>query len=240
MNLSIIFEDENILVVNKPSGLVVHPFDFSNEETLLDQIQNYLGQFPSFQALKNLQDGREINLGGLVHKLDRETSGVLVYAKTKTVYEELAVQFKNHTVQKMYEAFVEGVIHEDNLVINAPLGREKKSFKQTVNPEHYRGELREALTEVQVIERYEHATFVRLFPKTGRTHQLRAHMSYINHPIVGDAIYGNEEGNEKTGRMFLHAKEITITLKGISETFTATYEEDFVCPQLGSNQRPAD
>lgn len=239
MQLSIIHEDDDILVLNKPSGLVVHPYDFSKEETLLHAIERYLEVLPLIENTKILQDKREIHLSGIVHKLDRETSGVIVFAKSKTAFDELSSQFKNHAVEKIYHAYVEGRVEQDSFVIDAPLGRERKSFKQTVLPTNYRGELRDAVTEVKVLERFQNSTLVELRPKTGRTHQLRAHMAFINHPIIGDHLYGEKE-EKKTGRLLLHAKEIAFTLKGKEMRFEAPCGEDFRCPQLGSNQRPAD
>lgn len=210
MHIPVIFEDKNIVVLNKPSGIVIHPFDNSTEETLVDFLME---KYPNMFSVKGgpilgwenkiiLQDGRTINLGGIVHKLDRETSGVIVVAKTKEIFDELREQFTNHSIKKTYIAVVEGSVKENNFVINAPLGRNKKDYKQQVNPTNPRGELREAITEVEVIKRNDNITLVKLIPKTGRTHQLRAHMTYIGNPIVGDIAYGSKIKSE---RIMLHA-----------------------------------
>jgi len=210
MIIPVIFEDNDIVVIDKPSGVVVHPFDFSQEDTVLDFLHEHVPQTFEIKNEITLQDGRTINLGGLVHKLDRDTSGVLLVAKTESVFKELREQFAHHSVQKTYLALVEGNVKEDVSTIHAPLGRNKKDYKQKVNPENPRGELKEAITDVKVLERKEHMTLVELKPKTGRTHQLRAHMEYMGHPIVGDIAYGSKI---KAERIMLHASKLCVKIK---------------------------
>jgi 23S rRNA pseudouridine1911/1915/1917 synthase len=209
MSPSVIFENEHFLIINKPSGTVVHPFDFSDEVTLLDFLEQYSPEIFVIENPITLQDDRIINLGGIVHKLDRDTSGVLVVAKTKEALEELRNLFTTQQVQKTYVALVDGVIKEDTLHIDAPLGRNKKDYKQVAYPKNPRGDLREALTDLRVIRRDETTTLVELQPKTGRTHQLRAHMAYIGHPIVGDIAYGS---TLSSARIMLHAEKIAFSL----------------------------
>jgi 23S rRNA pseudouridine1911/1915/1917 synthase len=215
-NIPIIFENNNFLVINKPSGLVVHPYDHSTEETLLDFLACYSPEVFLIANEKKLMDGRTINLGGLVHKLDRDTSGLMVIAKNKASYEALQKLFKSHDVTKVYEALVDGILVDSKLIIDAPLGRNKKDYKQTAHPKNLRGELRDALTEVHTISHNEVATLVELFPKTGRTHQLRAHMAYVGHPIVGDKAYGS---TLESDRILLHAKKLNFVLLGESYSF---------------------
>lgn len=216
--IPVIFEDTNILVINKPSGLVVHPFDYSTEETLLDFLMTHIPDIFTIDSPVTLQDKRTINLGGIVHKLDRDTSGVMVVAKNKETFDELKAQFRNHTAKKTYVALVEGIVVENEFTIDAPLGRNKKDYKQQVNPANPRGELRDAVTGVKVLQRNIprsglaslpgqdlDTTLVELTPKTGRTHQLRAHMSHIGHPIVGDKAYGSTHDSP---RIMLHAKTL--------------------------------
>ena len=207
----IIFENEDFLVVDKPSGLVVHPFDHSDEVTLLDFLKEYTSEMMSIENNITLQDGRKIDLGGIVHKLDRETSGVMVVAKNQKVFDELKEQFINHTTKKGYVAVVEGNIKEKNFTINAPLGRNKKDYRQSTIASNPRGEFRVAVTDVEVVELRDDTTLVNLYPKTGRTHQLRAHMASIGHPIVGDVVYGSLKKGE---RIMLHAKELTFFVEG--------------------------
>ena len=225
MHIPVIFEDKNILVINKPSGIVIHPFDNSTEETLVDFLAE---KYPSIFEIENkiiLQDGRTIELGGIVHKLDRETSGVIVIAKTKEIFDELKEQFTNHSIKKIYIAVVEGNIKENNFIINAPLGRNKKDYKQQVNPANPRGELREAITEVAVIKRNENTTLVKLIPKTGRTHQLRAHMTYLGNPIVGDIAYGSKIKSE---RIMLHAFNLKFKIGEKDFEFEVEVPENFL------------
>jgi 23S rRNA pseudouridine1911/1915/1917 synthase len=218
MDIPIIFENNDFLIINKPSGLVIHPFDNSTEETLVDILHT---KYPFLhKAVTNsfvLQNGTVIHLGGIVHKLDRETSGIMVVAKNELSYNELSRQFKEHQVRKTYCALVEGVVQEDSFRIDGPLGRNKKEYKQSVNPKNPRsGKLREAITDVRVIDRSSTLTLVELSPLTGRTHQLRAHMAHINHPIVGDKAYG---GTIDSPRIMLHAESISFTLFGDTYTF---------------------
>lgn len=224
MHIPVIFEDGNIVVVDKPSGTVVHPFDFSSEETVLDFLQE---GYPDVFCIRNeftLQDGRAINLGGITHKLDRDTSGVLVIARNQVTFDELKKQFVHHTVQKKYVALVEGIIEKDSFRIDAPLGRGKKEYKQSVSPVNPRGPLREAVTDVTVLERKGDYTLIELSPRTGRTHQLRAHMASIGHPIIGDIAYGSTVKNE---RIMLHASSLTCTINGKQMTFASLVPQTF-------------
>ena len=224
MHIPVIFEDNNILVIDKPSGIVVHPFDFSDEETVADFLHEHS---PSMFSIKNeitLQDGRTIPLGGIVHKLDRDTSGVLVVAKNQKTFDELREQFTNQEIKKTYVALVEGMVEKDSFTIDAPLGRSKKDYKQSTNPENPRGALREAVTEVTVLKRHTDMTHVELKPLTGRTHQLRAHMSSIGHPIVGDIAYG---AMSKDSRIMLHAQSLTCNVNGEQKTFASPIPNEF-------------
>jgi 23S rRNA pseudouridine1911/1915/1917 synthase len=224
MLIPTIYQDADIIVINKPSGVVVHPFDFSTEKTLLDFLKT---QNPEIFLIENpmtLQDGRIINLGGIVHKLDRDTSGLMVIAKKNSVFNNLQQQFQSHTTYKIYNAIVDGVIDKDEFIIDAPLGRNKKDYKQVVNPNNPRGELRDAVTKVKVLTRNKSTTLVELTPKTGRTHQLRAHMSHIGHPITGDLAYGS---TSDTPRIMLHAKNLGIEIDGKAFSFQADLPEEF-------------
>lgn len=224
MNIEVIFEDEKMLVINKPSGIVVHPFDYSNEYTIVDFLHEYYEEVFSIENTITLQDRRIMNIGGIVHKLDRDTSGVMVIAKNQNTFDELKNQFRNHITKKVYIALVEGTVEKDLFTINAPLGRSKKDYKQSTNPERARGELREAITDVEVMARGESATLVKLTPKTGRTHQLRAHMSSISHPIVGDKAYGSVIDSV---RIMLHAKSLGFNLEGKEYNFSVEVKEGF-------------
>lgn len=234
LTISIIFENNDFLIINKPSSLVIHPFDYSTEYTLVDFLHEKYPEIFSIENNTTLQDKRIIPLGGIVHKLDRDTSGIMVIAKIQKIFDELKSQFRNHTVKKTYIALVDGRIdlcpgHEsadsDTFTIDAPLGRNKKEYKQSTNPENPRGELREAITDVKVIKRNTTTTLVKLFPKTGRTHQLRAHMSSIGHPIVGDKAYGSKIESE---RIMLHAESLSFTVNNESYSFEVEVPEGFL------------
>lgn len=211
-SISIIFENSDFLVINKPSGIVVHPFDHSTEATLLDFLHTHIAESFSIKNEKKLLDSRTLALGGIVHKLDRDTSGVMVVAKNESAFLEIKKQFTEHTIQKTYTALVEGLVESDDFTIDGPLGRNKKEYKQSVNPSNPRnGELREAITHVHVLTRGNNQTLLKLTPKTGRTHQLRAHMAHIGHPIVGDKAYGSTVDSP---RIMLHAEKLSFTLNG--------------------------
>lgn len=229
MHIPVIFEDSDILIIDKPSGLVVHPFDFSTEETLLDFLHDkyhdkYLDMFSIENAI-TLQDGRTVPLGGIVHKLDRETSGVMIIAKNKDTFDALKTQFIEQKIEKTYIALVEGSVEKHTFRIDAPLGRSKKDYKQSTKPENPRGTLREAITDVEVIRRKENTTLVKLVPRTGRTHQLRAHMASIGHPIVGDVAYGSKVHSE---RIMLHAASLGCMVQGKKKTFEAPASSIFL------------
>jgi 23S rRNA pseudouridine1911/1915/1917 synthase len=221
----IIFEDDNIIVLNKPSSLVVHPYDFSNEQTMVDFLRKH---FPPMFGIDNkieLQDKRVITLGGIVHKLDRGTSGIMVVAKNQLVFDELKEQFTNHEIKKEYVAVVEGIVEKEKFTIDAPLGRDKKDYRQSTDPKNPRGPLRDAITDVEVIKKRKDTTLIKLFPRTGRTHQLRAHMASIEHPIVGDKVYGSKI---ESPRIMLHAEKISFTLRGKEYSFSAEIPKEFL------------
>jgi 23S rRNA pseudouridine1911/1915/1917 synthase len=224
MNIEVVFEDANFIIINKPSGVVVHPFDFSTELTLVDFLQEKYKEIFLIENTVVLQDSRTISLGGIVHKLDRDTSGVMVIAKTQETFGFLKEQFRSHATQKTYIALVGGIVNDNVFTIDAPLGRNKKEYKQTVNPSNPRGELREAITDVEVLEQGNMKTLVKLYPKTGRTHQLRAHMAYIGHPIVGDKAYGGILDSE---RIMLHAESLGFSLEGKDYEFKVDTPTEF-------------
>lgn len=210
--VTIIFENTNFMIINKPSGLVVHPYDHSTEVTLLDFLHDNIPEYFTIINERKLMDGRTLALGGLVHKLDRDTSGVMVVAKNQATFDSLKKQFTEHTTKKTYVALVDGVVTEESFRIDGPLGRNKKEYKQSVNPTNPRpGELREAITDVRVISHNTSTTLVELSPLTGRTHQLRAHMAHIGHPIIGDRAYGSVTDSP---RIMLHAKSLSFELFG--------------------------
>lgn len=199
--IKILYEDSNILAIDKPSGILVHPDQKSEEKTIVDL---FLEKYPKLEV---------------VHRLDKETSGVMLLAKNKKSHEFLKRQFMQREIKKVYHAIVSGSVRYDHGVVNKPIGRSPKDFRRHLAGRGARGELREAITEYKVLKRFQAPskfTYLEIHPKTGRTHQIRVHMKYLNHPIVCDSLY-NPLKPCPTGfsRLALHAKSIEFkNLKG--------------------------
>ncbi|MDD5424038.1 MAG: RluA family pseudouridine synthase, partial [Candidatus Omnitrophica bacterium] len=189
IGLDILYEDDDIVVVNKQPGIAVHPGAGVHSGTLVNALLNHC------KDLSDLNEGRP----GLVHRLDKDTSGVIVIAKNNASHAELARQFKAREVKKNYLALVKGVIEIDNGVVDLPIGRHP-SNRQKMAVRH--DSERNAITEYKVIKRFENSTLVMLNLKTGRTHQIRVHMAYIGHPVLGDEKYGSKG---KFPRQALHS-----------------------------------
>jgi 23S rRNA pseudouridine1911/1915/1917 synthase len=193
----IIYEDENILAINKPAGLIVHGESPSVVDWLIKR----------YPEIKNI--GEESTRPGIVHRLDRDTSGVLIIAKNQKTFEYLKDQFKSRKIKKTYLVLVEGDIKRERGVIDLPIGRSKKWSIKKLASKNARGKIREAVTEYKVLKKFSKYTLVEVYPKTGRTHQIRVHFKAISHPVVGDRLYG---GNNPLGRQFLHAGSLELTL----------------------------
>lgn len=213
MNIPILFENKAIVVINKPLGIIVHPDERGDEYTLSQWMKE---KYELYQAG---EEGRE----GVVHRLDRNTSGVLVLVKTREGFSSMKRQFQDHSLRKVYRAIVEGHIRHETGMISAPLARAKSDFrkKTIVDPfsKDNRGEEREAITRYKVLakgtgEDGKHYTYVECYPLTGRTHQIRAHFRGIRHPIVGDDLYGSRSGKEVAPRSMLHAYSLTFVVPG--------------------------
>lgn len=191
-NLEILYEDEYMIAINKPSNLVVYPGSGKETDSVLQQIKSYTNE------LSNIYKGRE----GLVHRLDKETSGVLLIAKDNKTHELLSNLFKERTIEREYHLIVDGVINEDTGLIDAPIGRDQiNKTKMTVTGENSK----DAITHFEVIERLPNNTYLKAFLETGRTHQIRVHFKYIEKPIYNDSIY-NKVIDDKF--IYLHAKSL--------------------------------
>ncbi len=209
MDTSVLYEDADTLVVNKPSGLVVHRDGRTDEPTLADWISKMYPGIVGVGEPLVLSDGTRVDRPGIVHRLDRETSGVLIIAKNQASFLRLKEQFQARRIAKTYHAFVHGEIREASGTIDRPIGRSTSDFRKWSAQRGARGELREAVTEYSVCARGKGFSFVEVRPKTGRTHQIRVHFKAVNHPVVCDSLYGGKLGCALGfARLALHASRI--------------------------------
>lgn len=211
MKFPILFENNHAVVINKPAGIIVHPDDRQEEYTIANWMTETYG-------VKGIGDeGRE----GVVHRLDRNTTGVLVLAKDNVAFTTFKKQFRDHTARKVYRAIVEGHIRHETGMISLPIARAKSDFRKRTVVDMYnqdqRGEEREAITRYKVLARSiasngQNYSYVECYPLTGRTHQIRAHFRGIRHPIIGDDLYGSLKGKDMAARSMLHAYSITLEI----------------------------
>ena len=214
--LNILYKDKNILAINKPAGISVHGDGRSDVETLADLI---LKEYPEIRDVgepMEVQVNGEVKIilrPGIVHRLDKDTSGVLLLARNTEAYEFLKKQFQNREIKKTYIALVSGHMKNDTGIIDASIGRSPSDPRKRIASRGKSGKLREAVTEYKVLERIEidgeKYTWVEVYPKTGRTHQIRVHMKFLNHPVVCDKLYAPDKlCPEGITRLALHAKVI--------------------------------
>jgi 23S rRNA pseudouridine1911/1915/1917 synthase len=212
-NISILYEDQNLLAVNKPSGLVVHPDGRTEERSLTDWIRE------KYKASENVGEPLEIGTGeiikrfGIVHRIDRETSGIVLIAKNQETYDFLKKQFLDREIEKFYHLIVSGEVRYDEGIINLAIGRNKSDFRKRATGKAVRGEEKEAVTHYKTLARKEKISFLEANPRTGRTHQLRVHFADIGHPILEDRLYSvPRKAPVKIGRLALHAYSIEFEL----------------------------
>jgi 23S rRNA pseudouridine1911/1915/1917 synthase len=197
IEVPILYEDEDIVVVDKPRGMVVHPAAGNYSGTLVNALLGYCGD--------NLSDINGVIRPGIVHRIDRDTSGVLVVAKNNIAHEKLSEKLKVHDIERVYAALVYGVIAENQGKIDAPIGRHPTDRKKmAVNIKNGK----RAVTHFRVLERFKDATYIEVNLETGRTHQIRVHMSYIGYPIIGDTVYGRKNDRYGINGQALHAKKL--------------------------------
>ena len=258
MNLDILYEDEGILVVNKPPGIAVHPpkegetrrdggrdgkgagvsagggsaSGGKDAHTLVDFI---LAHAPEVRGI-----GEDSDRPGIVHRLDKDTSGVLVVAKNQETFQNLKELFKSRNIAKRYLAIVDGRVKEPRGTIELPIGR--MGLKRTVPGKTPLTKVREAKTEFIVRKRFRDATLVELIPKTGRMHQLRVHLKAIDHPVLGDTLYGGKIAASRAPRQMLHALSLEFSLGDKRFAFQADPPEDFqnVLEKLGENNKNSE
>ena len=194
--IEIIYEDNDIIVVNKPKGLVVHPANGNPDGTLVNAIMAICKE-----SLSGI--GGELR-PGIVHRLDKDTSGLLIVAKNDRAHINMSEQIKNHEVRKIYIALVRGVVQEDEATIDMPIGRSTKDRKKMAVVKDGKN----AVTHFKVLKRYPKYTLLEIKIDTGRTHQIRVHMAEIGHPVVGDMIYSNGKNDFGVEGQMLHAKSL--------------------------------
>lgn len=215
MDIDIVYEDDDVMVINKKSGIVVHPAPGNYSGTLVNGLM-YLS--------KDLSHVNGEFRPGIVHRIDKDTSGLLIVAKNDKAHRILAEELKEKKIKRKYIALVSGVINHDIGEIDAPIGRDpsdrKKMCVTSTNS-------KDAITHFRVLERYKNASLIECELETGRTHQIRVHMKYINHPVINDPVYGKNNHGE-FGQL-LHAKEITFTHPTTKEvmTFSCEVPEEF-------------
>jgi 23S rRNA pseudouridine1911/1915/1917 synthase len=213
MEIPILYEDKDLLAINKPSGLVIHTDGRTTEEALTDWIKN------KYPACENVGEPLEIGTGetikrwGIIHRIDRETSGVVLIAKNQKTYNFLKKQFLDREIEKFYHAIVHGDVRYDEGIINLAIGRDKSDFRKRATGKMIRGEEKEAVTHYKTLARKGKISLIEANPRTGRTHQLRVHFADIGHPIVGDRLYSVPRKSPlEISRLALHAYAIEFTL----------------------------
>ncbi|QLY78322.1 RluA family pseudouridine synthase [Clostridium intestinale] len=195
IKLDIVYEDHDVIVVNKPQGMVVHPAPGNYTGTLVNALLYHC---------KDLSGINGVIRPGIVHRIDKDTSGILVVAKNDNSHNFLAAQLKDHSMKREYYALVEGRVKNDIGTINEKLGRDPKDrIKMAIVKDG-----REAITHYEVLENYDYTTLVKCNLETGRTHQIRVHMAHIGHPLVGDPVYGYKKSKFKLMGQMLHAKTL--------------------------------
>ncbi|MGN1312028.1 MAG: RluA family pseudouridine synthase [Bacilli bacterium] len=215
--LDIYYEDEDLIVVNKPSGMVVHPAPGNYSKTLVNALMYHTN---------NLSTINTSIRPGIVHRIDADTSGLLLVAKNDKTHNALAEAIQKKEVVREYIALVEGVIMEDTATIDAPIGRDKNNRKKmAVTSENSK----DAITHIRVLDRYKDSTLIRCKLETGRTHQIRVHLNYIGHPVVNDPVYGYKKLIDKDFGQMLHAEKIGFVHPNTKEymEFTAPLPDRF-------------
>lgn len=209
--LDVVYEDADVLVVNKPKGLVVHPAAGHEDGTLVNALLHRCGE-----SLSGINGEKR---PGIVHRIDMDTSGLLIVAKNDFAHQSLSDQLKDHTLRRTYECIVHGGFREDSGTVNAPIGRDPRDRKRMAVTEK---NSRPAVTHWTVLARYGQYTHLQCRLETGRTHQIRVHMAYINHPIAGDPLYGVRKPELGLTSQCLHARALTFRHPRTGEEITVT------------------
>ena len=211
--LDVVYEDDDVIVVNNPKGLVVHPAPGHPDGTLVNALIHHCGD-----SLSGVGGEKR---PGIVHRIDKDTSGLLIAAKNDFAHAHLAAQLKDHSLARTYECIVCGNLREDSGTIDAPIGRDPVNRKKMAVTEK---NSRSAVTHWEVIARYPGYTHVRCKLETGRTHQIRVHLAWRNHPILGDTVYGHKKPELGQSSQCLHARELTFVHPRTGERMTVRCE----------------
>lgn len=225
IQLEIIYQDKNMLVVNKPAGISTHPNDVEKENTLVNAL---VAAFPEIKKIHDDSENAWMR-PGIVHRLDKDTSGALVVARNKKTFDELKRKFAEREMKKNYVAVVYGNMKNKSGVVDAPIARSASFKKQKIARGKIKGTSRPAVTEYKLLKRYEDFDLVEALPKTGRMHQIRVHLAHLGHPIVGDAKYKRKNLTAPAGvaRQLLHAQKLRFGLFGKKYSFDAPLPADF-------------
>lgn len=234
---TVLYQDDDVMVINKPYGWLVHEDGHNKEiKTIVDWFCKLVPEAVGVGEGGYSPKGEELNRSGVVHRLDRETSGILILAKNQDAHQHLKQQFKDRLAYKEYRAFVYGRINDRWGTINRPIGRSAKDHRRRSAERGAKGVLREAITDFERIGMGEYGdesfSYVKLMPKTGRTHQLRAHLRAIDRAIVCDPLYAanriDKSNNLKLKRLALHANILELVLpNGSKERFIAPFPQEF-------------
>lgn len=197
IDIEIIYEDDDIIIINKEKGMTVHPGSGNYTDTLVNSLL--------YSHKDKLSTINSVIRPGIVHRIDKDTTGVLVVAKNDNAHKNLSEQFKEHSIKREYIALVKGIIREDELTVNQPIGRSTKDRKKmTVTDKNSKN----AITHITILKRFYNSniTLIKANLETGRTHQIRVHMKYLGYPLLGDLTYGSENKNFKVKGHLLHAR----------------------------------
>jgi 23S rRNA pseudouridine1911/1915/1917 synthase len=230
MDIPILYEDSDVVFIDKPSGVLVHDDGKTSEPTIVDWIVSNYPNSAHVGEPQILSNGMIVERPGIVHRLDADTSGVLVIAKNEEAFVHLKSLFQEREVQKTYRAFVYGVVKKDMEVIKRQIGKSRTDPRLWSAQRGARGMLRDAITEYRVLSRGKEHSYLEVYPKTGRTHQIRVHLKAINHPVVCDGLYAPKQ-RPALGlfRLALHAYRLTLKLpSGKEKMVEAPLPEDFV------------
>ena len=233
MNIQVITQNQDYIVINKPAGVSVHASGQREEYTITDWVLKNFPQTKDVGEPLKISNGTLIARHGIVHRLDKDTSGALLIALTQKGYDFFKNQFKERTIKKTYNAFLYGNLKEEHITIQEPIGKHKKDFRKRTTARNSRGELKPAITFFHILKRAKIGNdlimFVEAQPKTGRTHQIRVHAKYMQHPVVADTLYARTKPKLlEFKRLALHAHSLKYKdMEGFTQYREADFPDDF-------------